>query len=209
MFSNPNLSYKQEQILYFIKQCMLDKGYPPSIREICDAVGLKSPSTVHSHLSKLEYLGYIRKDPTKPRAIEVLDGCKRASDDNIIGLPLVDQVSIEQSMLSENNIKEHIPLPSNLIKGRNNFIFQIKGDSMVNAGMLDGDFIIVDRKNTISDGEIVLALLYKEYPTVKRFFKDGDKIRLQAENDFMEPIVLDNSQVDIIGIATGVFRIVK
>ena len=99
MFSNPNLSYKQEQILYFIKQCMLDKGYPPSIREICDAVGLKSPSTVHSHLSKLEYLGYIRKDPTKPRAIEVLDGCKRASDDNIIGLPLVDQVSIEQSML--------------------------------------------------------------------------------------------------------------
>ena len=209
MFSNPNLSYKQEQILYFIKQCMLDKGYPPSIREICDAVGLKSPSTVHSHLSKLEYLGYIRKDPTKPRAIEVLDGCKRASDDNIIGLPLVDQVSIEQSMLSENNIKEHIPLPSNLIKGRNNFIFQIKGDSMVNAGMLDGDFIIVDRKNTISNGEIVLALLYKEYPTVKRFFKDGDKIRLQAENDFMDPIVLDNSQVDIIGIATGVFRIVK
>ena len=209
MFSNPNLSYKQEQILYFIKQCMLDKGYPPSIREICDAVGLKSPSTVHSHLSKLEYLGYIRKDPTKPRAIEVLDGCKRASDDNIIGLPLVDQVSIEQSMLSENNIKEHIPLPSNLIKGRNNFIFQIKGDSMVNAGMLDGDFIIVDRKNTISDGEIVLALLYKEYPTVKRFFKDGDKIRLQAENDFMDPIVLDNSQVDIIVIATGVFRIVK
>ena len=209
MFSNPNLSYKQEQILYFIKQCMLDKGYPPSIREICGAVGLKSPSTVHSHLSKLEYLGYIRKDPTKPRAIEVLDGCKRASDDNIIGLPLVDQVSIEQSMLSENNIKEHIPLPSNLIKGRNNFIFQIKGDSMVNAGMLDGDFIIVDRKNTISDGEIVLALLYKEYPTVKRFFKDGDKIRLQAENDFMDPIVLDNSQVDIIGIATGVFRIVK
>ena len=209
MFSNPNLSYKQEQILYFIKQCMLDKGYPPSIREICDAVGLKSPSTVHSHLSKLEYLGYIRKDPTKPRAIEVLDGCKRASDDNIIGLPLVDQVSIEQSMLSENNIKEHIPLPSNLIKGRNNFIFQIKGDSMVNAGMLDGDFIIVDRKNTISDGEIVLALLYKEYPTVKRFFKDGDKIRLQAENDFMDPIVLDNSQVDIIGIATGVFRTMK
>ncbi len=209
MLTNPDLSYKQEQILYFIKQCMLDKGYPPSIREICDAVGLKSPSTVHSHLSKLEYLGYIRKDPTKPRAIEVLDGCKRASDDNIIGLPLVDQVSIEQSMLSENNIKEHIPLPSNLIKGRNNFIFQIKGDSMVNAGMLDGDFIIVDRKNTISDGEIVLALLYKEYPTVKRFFKDGDKIRLQAENDFMDPIVLDNSQVDIIGIATGVFRIVK
>ena len=209
MFSNPNLSYKQEQILYFIKQCMLDKGYPPSIREICDAVGLKSPSTVHSHLSKLEYLGYIRKDPTKPRAIEVLDGCKRASDDNIIGLPLVDQVSIEQSMLSENNIKEHIPLPSNLIKGRNNFIFQIKGDSMVNAGMLDGDFIIVDRKNTISDGEIVLALLYKEYPTVKRFFRDGDKIRFQPENDFMEPIVLDRSQVDIIGIATGVFRVVK
>ena len=204
MFSNPNLSYKQEQILYFIKQCMLDKGYPPSIREICDAVGLKSPSTVHSHLSKLEYLGYIRKDPTKPRAIEVLDGCKRASDDNIIGLPLVDQVSIEQSMLSENNIKEHIPLPSNLIKGRNNFIFQIKGDSMVNAGMLDGDFIIVDRKNTISDGEIVLALLYKEYPTVKRFFKDGDKIRLQAENDFMDPIIVKN--VTILGKVIAVMR---
>ena len=209
MFKNPELSYKQEQILYFIKQCMLDKGYPPSIREICGAVGLKSPSTVHSHLSKLEYLGYIRKDPTKPRALEVLDGCKRASDDNIIGLPLVDQVSIEQSMLSENNIKEHIPLPSNLIKGRNNFIFQIKGDSMVNAGMLNGDYLIVDKKNVAFNGEIVLALLYKKYPTVKRFFKEGDKIKLQPENDFMEPIILDSSQVDIIGIATGVFRTMK
>ncbi len=209
MFKNPELSYKQEQILYFIKQSMVDNGYPPSIREICDAVGLKSPSTVHSHLSKLEHLGYIRKDPTKPRAIEVLDGCKRSTDDRVIALPLVNEISVNQSMLSEDNIKEHIPLPINLVKGNNNFIFKIKGDSMVNAGMLDGDFIIVDRKNTISDGEIVLALLYKEYPTVKRFFKEGDKIKLQPENDFMEPIILDSSQVDIIGIATGVFRTMK
>lgn len=209
MFKNPELSYKQEQILYFIKQSMVDNGYPPSIREICDAVGLKSPSTVHSHLIKLEHLGYIRKDPTKPRAIEVLDGCKRSTDDRVIALPLVNEISVNQSMLSEDNIKEHIPLPINLVKGNNNFIFKIKGDSMVNAGMLDGDFIIVDRKNTISDGEIVLALLYKEYPTVKRFFRDGDKIRFQPENDFMEPIVLDRSQVDIIGIATGVFRVIK
>lgn len=209
MFKNPELSYKQEQILYFIKQSMVDNGYPPSIREICDAVGLKSPSTVHSHLIKLEHLGYIRKDPTKPRAIEVLDGCKRSTDDRVIALPLINEISVNQSMLSEDNIKEHIPLPINLVKGNNNFIFKIKGDSMVNAGMLDGDFIIVDRKNTISDGEIVLALLYKEYPTVKRFFRDGDKIRFQPENDFTEPIVLDRSQVDIIGIATGVFRVVK
>lgn len=209
MFKNPELSYKQEQILYFIKQSMVDNGYPPSIREICDAVGLKSPSTVHSHLIKLEHLGYIRKDPTKPRAIEVLDGCKRSTDDRVIALPLVNEISVNQSMLSEDNIKEHIPLPINLVKGNNNFIFKIKGDSMVNAGMLDGDFIIVDRKNTISDGEIVLALLYKEYPTVKRFFKEGDKIKLQPENDFMEPIILDSSQVDIIGIATGVFRVMK
>lgn len=209
MFKNPELSYKQEQILYFIKQSMVDNGYPPSIREICDAVGLKSPSTVHSHLIKLEHLGYIRKDPTKPRAIEVLDGCKRSTDDRVIALPLVNEISVNQSMLSEDNIKEHIPLPINLVKGNNNFIFKIKGDSMVNAGMLDGDFIIVDKKNTISDGEIVLALLYKEYPTVKRFFKEGDKIKLQPENDFMEPIILDSSQVDIIGIATGVFRTMK
>lgn len=209
MLANSELSYKQEQILYFIKQWILDKGYSPSVREICSAVGLKSTSTVHSHLSRLEHLGYIRKNPTKPRAIEILDGCKRSSDDKIIALPLINKLSIDQSMFSESNIKDHVPLPANLIKGSNNFIFEVNGDSMINAGMLNGDYLIVDKKNTVSNGEIIVALLYKEYPTVKRFFKDGDKIRLQPENDFMESIILDSSQVDIIGVATGVFRVMK
>ena len=205
-----DLSPKQVLILEFIKEQIAIKGYPPSVRETCDAVGLKSTSTVHSHLNKLEKYGYIRRDPTKPRAIEVLDGSKMTFNQQILSLPLVGQVTAGQPILAKENIEEYIPFPSNFIKGNDNFVLKIKGDSMINAGILNGDYVIVDRKNTSSNGEIVVALIHKEYATVKRFFnEDNDMIRLQPENDFLDPIMLSHKDVEVIGIVTGVFRVLK
>ena len=209
-----DLGNKQAQILEFIKEQISIKNYPPAVREICEGVGLKSSSTVHSHLNILEKKGYIRRDPTKPRAIEVLDSNKLeiqnlSFNQEIINLPVVGQVTAGIPILAKENIEEYIPLPSSLIKGEDNFILKIKGDSMIKAGLLDGDNVIVNKKSFASNGQIVVVLIHNEYATVKRFFIESDYIRLQPENDFMDPIVLDNSQVDIIGIETGVFRIVK
>ena len=205
-----DLSPKQILILEFIKEQIAIKGYPPSVRETCDAVGLKSTSTVHSHLNKLEKYGYIRRDPTKPRAIEVLDGCKMTFNQQILSLPLVGQVTAGQPILAKENIEEYIPFPANFIKGNDNFVLKIKGDSMINSGILNGDYVIVDRKNTSANGEIVVALIHKEYATVKRFFnEDNDMIRLQPENDFLDPIMLSHKDVEVIGIVTGVFRVIK
>lgn len=206
-----DLSSKQILILEFIKEQIALKGYPPSVRETCLAVGLKSTSTVHSHLNKLEKLGYIRRDPTKPRAIEVLDQNKYQPDyghmPEILQLPLVGQITAGAPILAKQNIEEYISLPANLVKGTNNFVLKVKGDSMVNAGILNGDYVIVDKKHSASNSEIVAALIHKEYATVKRFEKDGDVITLKPENDFMEPIVLASKDVEIIGIVTGVFRV--
>ncbi|WP_270940757.1 transcriptional repressor LexA [Romboutsia lituseburensis] len=206
-----DLSSKQILILEFIKEQIALKGYPPSVRETCLAVGLKSTSTVHSHLNKLEKLGYIRRDPTKPRAIEVLDQNKYQRDyghmPEILQLPLVGQITAGAPILAKQNIEEYISLPANLVKGTNNFVLKVKGDSMVNAGILNGDYVIVDKKHSASNSEIVAALIHKEYATVKRFEKDGDVITLKPENDFMEPIVLASKDVEIIGIVTGVFRV--
>ncbi|CEH34245.1 transcriptional repressor LexA [Romboutsia lituseburensis] len=206
-----DLSSKQILILEFIKEQIALKGYPPSVRETCLAVGLKSTSTVHSHLNKLEKLGYIRRDPTKPRAIEVLDQNKYQPDyghmPEILQLPLVGQITAGAPILAKQNIEEYISLPANLVKGTNNFVLKVKGDSMVNAGILNGDYVIVDKKHSASNSEIVAALIHKEYATVKRFEKDGDVITLKPENDFMEPIVLTSKDVEIIGIVTGVFRV--
>ena len=205
-----DLSPKQVLILEFIKEQIAIKGYPPSVRETCDAVGLKSTSTVHSHLNKLEKYGYIRRDPTKPRAIEVLDGSKMTFNQQILSLPLVGQVTAGQPILAKENIEEYIPFPANFIKGNDNFVLKIKGDSMINSGILNGDYVIVDRKNTSANGEIVVALIHKEYATVKRFFnEDNDMIRLQPENDFLDPIMLSHKDVEVIGIVTGVFRVIK
>ena len=205
-----DLSPKQILILEFIKEQIELKGYPPSVRETCKAVGLKSTSTVHSHLNKLEKYGYIRRDATKPRAIEVLDRSKTALNHEILSLPLVGQVTAGQPILAEENIEEYIPLPANFIKGNNNFVLKVKGDSMINAGILNGDYVIVDRKNCSCNGEIVVALIHKEYATVKRFFnEDNDMIRLQPENDFMDPIMLNHNDVEVIGIVTGVFRVIE
>jgi len=208
-----DLSSKQVLILQFIKEQIALKGYPPSVRETCTAVGLKSTSTVHSHLNKLEKQGYIRRDPTKPRAIEVLDSNKLedvyGNRQEILQLPLVGQITAGAPILARENIEEYIPLPANLVKGTNNFVLKVKGDSMIKAGILNGDYVIVDKKNSASNSEIVVALIHKEYATVKRFEKDEveEVIRLKPENDFMEPIVLNSKDVEVIGIVTGVFRV--
>ena len=206
-----DLSSKQILILEFIKEQIALKGYPPSVRETCLAVGLKSTSTVHSHLNKLEKQGYIRRDPTKPRAIEVLDPNKYKPDygpqAEILQLPLVGQITAGAPILAKQNIEEYISLPSNLVRGSNNFVLKVKGDSMVNAGILNGDYVIVDKKYSASNSEIVVALIHKEYATVKRFEQDGDLVKLKPENEFMEPIVLSSKDVEVIGIVTGVFRV--
>ena len=209
-----DLSNKQVAILEFIKEQIALKGYPPSVREMCIAVGLKSTSTVHSHMNKLEKLGYIRKDPTKPRAIEVLD--KARDDDDVIGLhqeminlPLIGQITAGEPIFAEQNIEEYIPLPASLVSGKDNFVLRVKGDSMVNAGILNGDYVVVDKKNTAANGQMVAALVENEKATVKTFYKEDGKIRLQPENDFMEPFIFEDAQVQIIGIVTGVFRVLK
>ena len=210
MSSNNQLTNKQLIILEFIKDQLLAKGYPPSVREICQAVGLKSTSTVHAHLNKLEKYGYIRRDPTKPRAIEILDSDifrSNVIEKEMINLPLVGQVTAGEPILAEQNIQEYIPLPAQLVKGKDNFILKVKGESMINAGILDKDYVVIDKCSTASNSQIIVALVNGESATVKRFFKEGKKVRLQPENEFMDPIILDERDVEIVGIVTGVFRV--
>lgn len=205
-----DLTSKQAMIFEFIKEQQLSKGYPPSVREICSAVGLKSTSTVHSHLNKLEKLGYIRRDPTKPRAIEILNGNNlddvTGINQEIIPIPVVGQITAGEPILAEQNIEEYLPLPANLIQGRDNFILKVKGESMIGAGILDKDYVIVDRNNHASNSQIVVALINGEYATVKRFFKEDRLVRLQPENEFMDSIILDERNIEIVGIVRGVFR---
>lgn len=205
-----DLTSKQVMILEFIKEQQVDKGYPPSVREICTAVGLKSTSTVHSHLNKLEKLGYIKRDPSKPRAIEILDNNTNDApglNQEIVPIPIVGQITAGEPILAEQNIEEYMPLPINLIHGKNNFILKVRGESMINAGILDKDYVIVDKVNHASNSEIVVALINGEAATVKRFFKEGTTVRLQPENEFMDPLILDERNVEIVGIVKGVFRV--
>lgn len=205
-----DLTNKQTMILEFIKEQQSEKGYPPSVREICSAVGLNSTSTVHSHLNKLEKLGYIRRDPTKPRAIEILNSNNlydvAGMNQEIIHIPVVGQITAGEPILAEQNIEEYIPLPASLVKGNDNFILKVKGESMINAGILNKDYVIVDKINYADNGQIVVALINGEHATVKRFFKENKMVRLQPENDFMDPIILDEKNIEIIGIVRGVFR---
>ena len=208
-----DLTNKQIMILEFIKDQLTQKGYPPSVREICAAVDLRSTSTVHSHLNKLEKLGYIRRDATKPRAIEVLDSNKgegiNGLNQEVLHLPVIGQITAGEPIFAEQNIEEYIPLPANLVIGKENFILKVKGESMINSGILDCDYVIVDKASTASNSQIVVALVGQDSATVKRFFREENHIRLQPENDFMEPIILDPSEVNIIGHVKGVFRVIK
>jgi len=197
------LSSRQKQIFTYIKDTLRAKGYPPSVREIGEAVGLSSSSTVHSHLAKLEELGLIRRDPTKPRAIDVLEETPWRQK-AMTPVPLVGRVTAGQPILAVENIEETYPLPTELVGDENIFMLAVQGESMINAGILDGDYVLVRDQDTARNGEIVVALIDDEEATVKRFFREKDSIRLQPENNYMEPIYSRN--VTILGKVIGVFR---
>ncbi|MFZ3131867.1 MAG: transcriptional repressor LexA [Desulfosporosinus sp.] len=200
----PDLSLRQTKILEFIKQEIRKKGYPPAVREIGEAVGLLSSSTVHGHLQTLEDKGYIRRDPTKPRAIEILDSSSEVLEGKkVVHIPVVGRVAAGQPILAVENIEGTFPLPADLVRQDNVFMLRVQGESMIDAGILDGDFIIVRQQNEARNGEIVVALIGDE-ATVKRFFKERTLIRLQPENSSMEPIY--SQDVSILGKVVGVFR---
>ena len=195
---------KQTEILEYIKSQILNKGYPPSVRDICTAVNLKSTSSVHAHLETLEENGYIRRDPTKPRAIEIIDDNFNLTRREVVNVPLIGQVAAGQPLLAVENITSYFPIPAEFIPEEEVFMLNVKGESMVNAGIYDGDQIIVKQQSTASNGEIVVALV-DDSATVKRFYKENGHIRLQPENDFMEPIIVDSCE--IIGKVIGLIRI--
>jgi repressor LexA len=198
------ISQKQQEILDYIKACILKKGYPPAVREICEAVHLKSTSSVHSHLETLERNGYIRRDPTKPRAIEVLDNQFSTQRREAVQVPIIGTVAAGQPILAEQNIEEYFPIPSEYLPaGGEVFILRVKGESMINAGIFNGDQVIVQQMNIAENGDIVVALL-DDSATVKRFYRENGHYRLQPENDTMEPIIV--SDVQILGKVVGLFR---
>ncbi len=198
------ITKKQTEILEYIKSQILNKGYPPSVRDICTAVNLKSTSSVHAHLETLEKNGYIRRDPTKPRAIEIIDDNFNLTRREVVNVPLIGQVAAGQPHLAVENITGYFPIPAEFIPKEEVFMLNVKGESMVNAGIYDGDQIIVKQQSTASNGEIVVALV-DDSATVKRFYKENGHIRLQPENDFMEPIIVDSCE--IIGKVIGLIRI--
>ena len=196
---------KQQEILDFLKKEILMKGYPPAVREICEAVHLKSTSSVHSHLETLEKNGYIRRDPTKPRAIEIMDDSFNylRTETEIASIPVIGTVAAGQPLLAVENITDYFPFPANLLPNKETFILRVKGDSRINMGILDGDYIIVEQTNTAQNGEVIVALV-DDSATVKRFYAEDGHFRLQPENDFMEPIIVDH--VEILGKVIRLIR---
>ena len=198
------ISDKQREILEYIKEMILKKGYPPTVREICETVKLKSTSSVHSHLETLEKNGYIRRDPTKPRAIEIMDENFYMLRKEISNVPLVGTVAAGQPILAAENIESYFPIPTEYLPNAETFMLRVKGESMVNAGIYDGDRILVQQQNTADNGDIVVALL-EDSATVKTFYKEEGHYRLQPQNDSMNPIYVD--EVTILGKVFGVFRL--
>ena len=192
---------KQREILEYIKQEILNKGYPPTVREMCDAVHLKSTSSIHSHLESLEKNGYIRRDPSKPRTIEIVDDNFNLTRREVVNVPVVGSIAAGQPLLAVQNIDNYFPIPSEYMPNQDTFMLHVKGDSMVNVGIFDGDVILVKQQNTARNGEIVAALV-DDSATVKTFYKEADHIRLQPENDAMEPIIVADCQ--ILGVVFGV-----
>jgi repressor LexA len=204
------LTGRQQEIWKFLTDYVDEHGYPPTVREIGEAVGLASPSTVHAHLANLERAGLIKRDPTKPRALELRRDPKpepgRAAD--VHKLPLVGEIAAGGPLLADQNVEDYVAVPEPLARGGEEFLLRVNGDSMINAGILDGDMVVVRREQTAENGDIVVALAgddeVADEATVKRFFKDGSRVRLQPENDELEPIFADH--VQILGKVTGVFR---
>lgn len=200
------ISSKQREILEYIKEEILKKGYPPAVREICEAVNLKSTSSVHSHLETLEKNGYIRRDPTKPRAIEIMDDSFQMVRHEMASIPVVGTVAAGQPILAQQNIESYFPIPAELVPSGECFSLRVKGESMINVGIYDGDQIFVECCNTARNGDIVVALV-DDSATVKTFYKEDGHIRLQPENDTMDPIIVPDCQ--ILGKVFGVFRLCK
>lgn len=194
---------KQQQILDYIKQEILNKGYPPTVRDICEAVKLKSTSSVHSHLESLEKNGYIRRDPTKPRAIEIIDDNFNLTRREVVNVPMIGRVAAGEPILAVENIDSYFPIPAEFMPNAESFMLKVKGESMINAGILDGDQILVERCNSARNGDMVVALV-DDSATVKTFYKEADHIRLQPENDTMDPIIVPDCK--ILGKVFGVFR---
>lgn len=212
--TNANLSERQRQVLEFVRSTVADRGYPPSVREIGEALGLSSPSTVHSHLSSLVRAGLIRKDPSKPRAIEILDQptdhhhTPPVSDDRLREVPLVGRIAAGSPILADEDIEDVIPLPTDLVGQGPVFMLTVKGDSMVEAGILDGDLVVVRRQPDAEDGEIVAALVEGEEATVKRLRREHGTVVLVSENPAYDPMVFREG-VEILGKVVSVVRRVR
>jgi repressor LexA len=198
-----SLTKRQREIFDFIKGYSASHGYPPTVRDIGKAIGLTSSSTVHAHLANLEKLGLVRRDPTKPRALELLGEAARKVVPGRSGLPLVGRVAAGMPILAEENVEEYVEVPQIAGGDAGEYVLRVRGDSMKDAGILDGDFVVVQRQDTASDGEIVVALVGEE-ATVKRYFREEDHIRLQPENDALEPI--RTREAVVMGRVVGVFR---
>lgn len=200
------ISNKQKEILEYLKSQIINKGYPPAVREICEAVNLKSTSSVHSHLETLEKNGYIRRDPSKPRAIEIIDDEFNLTRRELVNVPIVGTITAGQPILAVENIESYFPIPSEYMPNEDTFMLKVKGDSMINAGIFDGDKILVQKQSVAKNGDIVVALIDDEV-TVKTFYKENGYYRLQPENDTMEPIIV--SDLSILGKVIGLFRMLK
>ena len=197
---------KQREILEYIKKEILNRGYPPTVRDICEAVNLKSTSSVHSHLETLEKNGYIRRDPTKPRAIEIVDDNFNLTRREFANVPLIGQVAAGQPLLAVENIESYFPIPTEFMPNAESFMLKVKGESMINAGIFDGDNILVEKCDNFHNVDIVVSLIYSS-ATVKTIYKEDGHIRLQPENDTMDPIIVPDCK--IVGKVFGVFRFWK
>ena len=203
------ISKKQSEILEYIKNEILNRGFPPSVREICEAVNLKSTSSVHSHLETLEKNGYIRRDPTKPRAIEIVDDNFNLVRRETVNVPIIGKVAAGQPLLAVENVEGYFPIPSEYMPNNKTFMLVVQGDSMINAGIFNGDYVIVEQQPTAENGQKVVALI-DDSATVKTFYKEDGYIRLQPENDSMEPIIVEPDRpFQILGKVIGVFRFMR
>lgn len=202
--SQGKITAKQQEILEYIKETILKKGYPPAVREICEAVRLKSTSSVHSHLEQLEKNGYIRRDPTKPRTIEIIDDCFNLTRREVVNVPLIGTVAAGAPLLAQENIENYFPIPVEMLPNKETFMLNVKGDSMIDVGIFNGDKVIVEQTSTARNGEIVVAMV-DDSATVKTFYKENGHFRLQPENPALEPIIVD--EVNILGKVIGLFRL--
>lgn len=198
------ISKKQQEILEYIKHEIINRGFPPAVREICEAVNLKSTSSVHSHLETLEKNGYIRRDPTKPRAIEIVDDNFNLVRREMVNVPVIGRVAAGEPLLAIENIESYFPIPAEFMPNSQTFILNVKGESMINAGILDGDNVIVEQCSSADNGDMVVALV-DDSATVKTFYKEDGYYRLQPENDYMDPIIV-RDELQILGKVIGVFR---